>query len=214
MMKPVMRPTGQDAAFKGRVEELLGDRGTEAGNQALRVKNLPEALRSAKITEVVSRIVAGRIGRDLDRIQEEIGQIITTQTFVASYSVADLLIGENTVQSGAITVANIEVSGFNAGAFTIEFTGWADNLHRLNSMGVMQLLVDGVEQSRVSVGIEVTGVTSRFAIPVALGGVFTGSGTSFMVELRAWTRSPDDNTVGGGGYFIRSGKLLIHGGVN
>ena len=213
-MKPVMRPTGQDAAFKARLDELLGDRGDKAGNQALRVKDLPAALRSAQITEVVSRIVAGRIGRDLDRIQEEIGQIITTQTFVAAYSVADLLIAQDTVQAGAITIASVDISGFNAGAFTVEFTGWADNLHRVNSMGVLQMLVDGVEQSRVSVGVEATAVDTRFALPVALGGVFTGTATSFNVELRAWTRTPDSNTTGGGGYFIRSGKLLVHGGVN
>ena len=214
-MKPVQRLTGQDAAFHAKLEELLGERGlASAGNQALRVKDLPAALRSAKITEVVSRIVAGRVNGQLQRLEEEIGQIISTQTFVAAYSVADLLIGQDTVQSGAITVANVEISGFNQGAFAVEFTGWADNLHRVNSMGVMQLLVDGVEQSRISVGIEATAVNTRFAIPVALGGIYVGTANSFTVELRAWTRTPDDNAVGGGGYFIRSGKLLVQGGVN
>lgn len=212
-MKPGHRQTGFDAALRGKLETLLGDRGKD-DNRALRWNELAQAIQSQGVSAVLSRIIQRGVGRQLNQLEEQVGQLVTTQTFVAAYSVADLLVAQDVVQSGAVTLANVVISGFNAGAFSIGFTGYADNLHRFNSMGTVQLLIDGVEQARADVGIEVTGGTVRFVIPVALGAVFTGSATSFRVELRAWTRSPDAAGTGYGGFYIRSGKLVVQGGVN
>lgn len=207
------KPTGKQNMLQGKLNTLLGDRRPEDPERALRFKDFDTLLGSRAVQNVVARIIDNGIGRRIRNVETELGQITTDQSFAASYSIADTGVTVDYLPGNLLTVAEVTVSGFSAGTFTCQFTGYADNLHRFDSFGTIIMRVNGTETARQRVGVDVTGQPSRWAIPFSVPGIFVGTASSFTVQVLALTQSPADPSLGSGGFFLRECKLQVFGGV-
>ena len=155
---------------------------------------------------------------------------LNAETMIRSASIGRLMIGSNQIyadyffesanvrirrdrnKNNPILVMSQNITGFEGGGFTVQFSAYADNTDTQDSFGSLYMTVNGQVVDRQRFGVRSSGGGDvKFIIPVSLVGSTTTNASTVRVQVWGYASHWNSDDYGSNDVTITNCSLTVSG---